>query len=72
MSDTFESTNHLIQSTDALEKGRASSGISAVAAGGIIKLAAGVADMKPKIRSRQMSTASFDISSMGYEQVNSL
>ena len=73
MGDTFNSTNHLIGSTDALEKGRSPGGLSpSMAAGGIIKLAAGVADMKPKIRNRQMSTAAFDISSMGYEQVNFL
>jgi hypothetical protein len=41
-----------------------------MAAGGIIKLAAGVADMRPKVINRQMSTASFDMNSRQYEQVN--
>ena len=41
-----------------------------MAAGGIIKIAAGVADMQPKIINRQMSTASFDMNSRQYEQVN--
>ena len=65
--------------TDALEKGEAanvpqanppSGGLGGMmAAGGIIKLAAGVADMQPKIINRQMSTASFDMNSRQYEQV---
>ena len=65
--------------TDALEKGETSpvspapqpGGMAAMmGAGGIIQLAAGVADMQPKIINRQMSTASFDMNSRQYEQVN--
>ena len=64
------------KNTDALEKGEEdplppAGGLAAsMAAGGIIKLAAGVADMQPKIINRQMSTASFDMNSRQYEQVN--
>ena len=56
---------------DAAEKGGyPNSGlVASMAAGGIIKLAAGVADMRPKILNRQMSTASFDLNSRQYEQV---
>ena len=62
--------------TDAAEKGECNApmpppeGLAAsFAASGIIKLAAGVADMQPKIINRQMSTASFDMNSRQYEQV---
>ena len=64
------------KSADALEKGQLSPGgpppgglTSLMGAGGIIKLAAGVADMQPKIINRQMSTQSFDMNSRQYEQV---
>ena len=62
--------------TDAAEKGECNvplpppEGLAgSFCASGIIKLAAGVADMQPKIINRQMSTASFDMNSRQYEQV---
>ena len=63
-----------ILSPDSMEKGSpevpAPGGLAGMMGpGGIIKLAAGVADMQPKIINRQMSTASFDMNSRQYEQV---
>ena len=65
--------------TDAAEKGECKAPTTPMpppeglagsfAASGIIKLAAGVADMQPKVINRQMSTASFDMNSRQYEQV---